>query len=132
MLKRPTFLLQNHAMRANKMLFVKGEKAVETWFVYILQCGDGTLYCGVTNNIARRILCHNRGRGARYTRGRTPVTLLGHASFLGRAEAQRVEYRIKQQPASRKVAFLASLGKEHFVGSDAASVPTEGLSWNLK
>lgn len=99
------------------------------WYVYLLQCVDGTLYCGVTTSILRRLKQHNRGRGARYTRGRAPITLLGHAPFLGRAEAQRVEYRIKQQPTSRKLALLASLGGDGFVAQDAASAPAEGISW---
>ncbi len=90
------------------------------WFVYLLQCADGTLYCGVTTNLERRIDQHNRGRGARYTRGRAPVTLLGHAPFLGRGEAQRVEYRIKQQATSHKLALLTSLGGDGFVAQDLA------------
>lgn len=89
--------------------------ADEEWVVYLLQCADGTLYCGVTNDLCRRIDQHHRGRGARYTRGRTPLILLGHAPFPGRGEAQRVEYRIKQQPADRKLAYLASLGGDGFV-----------------
>ncbi len=104
-----------------------GEKP-DIWYVYLLQCGDGTLYCGVTTNLCRRLDQHNRGRGARYTRGRAPMTLLGHAPFLGRAEAQRVEYRIKQQPTHRKLAFLASLGNGDFAVQELASAPAEGLS----
>lgn len=107
------------------------EKTVETWTVYLLQCADGTLYCGITNNLIRRIAQHNRGRGARYTRGRTPCILLGHALFPGKGEALRVEYRIKQQPVGRKLALLASLGKDSFSAANAASAPAEGITWNL-
>jgi putative endonuclease len=46
------------------------------WFVYIVQCSDNTLYTGISNNLERRLKQHNSGKGAKYTRGRTPVTLL--------------------------------------------------------
>src|SRR5207248_4947126 len=46
------------------------------WCVYLLRCADGTLYTGITNDLARRLAAHRAGRGARYTRGRSPLTLL--------------------------------------------------------
>ncbi|MFI3271507.1 MAG: GIY-YIG nuclease family protein [Pseudomonadota bacterium] len=108
---------------------IAASKSDKIWYVYLLLCADGTVYCGITTDITRRLGEHNRGRGARYTRGRAPIVLLGHAPFLGRGEAQRVEYRIKQQPTSRKLALLASLGGDGFVAHYAASAPAEGISW---
>jgi predicted GIY-YIG superfamily endonuclease len=46
------------------------------WCVYVLRCADGTLYCGITNDLDQRLAKHNRGTGARYTRGRLPVALV--------------------------------------------------------
>lgn len=85
------------------------------WVVYLLRCADGTLYCGVTTDLARRIAHHNKGTGARYTRSRTPVTLLAHAPFADRSAAQRVEYDIKRQPSGKKLAHLAHLAGDTFV-----------------
>lgn len=49
---------------------------MKNWFVYILQCNDGTLYIGCTDNLDKRVLTHNNGKGAKYTRGRLPVSLV--------------------------------------------------------
>ncbi|NJB69313.1 putative endonuclease [Desulfobaculum xiamenense] len=79
------------------------------WFVYLLRCADGTLYCGVTTDVSRRLGEHNAGTGARYTRGRGPITLEACAPFPDRATACRVEYAIKQRPATDKVASLEQM-----------------------
>ena len=47
-----------------------------SWWVYLLRCGDGTLYTGITDDLDRRLAAHNAGRGAKYTRSRRPVTLV--------------------------------------------------------
>jgi putative endonuclease len=51
------------------------DHAVGDWFVYIVECADRTFYTGITNNLERRVDEHNAGKGARYTRGRGPVSL---------------------------------------------------------
>lgn len=79
------------------------------WYVYLLRCADGSLYCGVTTDIQRRVEEHNAGTGAKYTRSRRPVTLAAHAAFPGRAAALKAEYAVKRQPAKRKIAYLAAL-----------------------
>jgi putative endonuclease len=72
------------------------EPALRSWWVYILECADGTLYTGCTTDVARRVHEHNHGaRGAKYTRSRRPVKLLGYRRYLGRSDAQRVEASIK-------------------------------------
>ncbi len=70
--------------------------------VYILECKDGSLYTGYTNDINRRLLAHQQGKGAKYTRGRTPVKLVYKEEHVTKSEALRAEYRIKQLKRSEK------------------------------
>ena len=78
-----------------------------TWFVYLVECADGTLYTGMALDPQRRVNQHNAGRGARYTRTRLPVNLVGSVAVEGRAEALRLERRIKGWSPQRKHAFFA-------------------------
>ncbi len=75
-----------------------------TWYVYLLQCSDDSLYCGVTTDLPRRLRQHNGELpgGARYTRARRPVGLLASAPFPDQAAACRAEYAIKQVPRAHK------------------------------
>ncbi len=73
------------------------------WFVYILLCADDTLYTGITNNLERRIEQHNEGKGAKYTRGRGPVTLVRSFECASKSEALKLEYKIKQLPREEKL-----------------------------
>ncbi len=66
------------------------------WTVYILRCGDDSLYTGIARDVARRIAAHNAGRGAAYTRSRRPVVLLYQEAARDRSAALRREYAIKQ------------------------------------
>ncbi len=67
----------------------------EGHYVYVLRCGDGSLYTGYTTDVSRRIGQHKRGEGAKYTRGRTPITLVHVESFDAKPAAMRREYEIK-------------------------------------
>ena len=67
-----------------------------SWRVYLLRCTDGSLYCGVTTKIERRLSEHNRGVGSRYTRTRLPVRLVWSSGELSKSEAFKEEYRIKR------------------------------------
>lgn len=78
------------------------------WHVYLLRCADGTLYCGITTDLERRVAEHNRGDGARYTRGRRPVELVYAETAADRSEAARREYEIKQMSRTQKEALFAS------------------------
>jgi len=78
-----------------------------TWFLYVLRCADGTLYTGVTTNLARRVAEHNSGRGARYTAGRRPVALIAAWRFPDRGAAQRAEARFRRLSRARKLALTA-------------------------
>lgn len=76
---------------------------VSCWYVYLLQCSDGTLYTGITNDLDARIAAHNSGKGAKYTRGRTPVVLLGSFTFETRSEALKAEYAFKKLSREQKL-----------------------------
>ncbi len=76
------------------------------WHVYLLQCHDNTLYCGITNNISRRVQQHNAGTAAKYTRGRGPVRLLTSVVFPDKSSALRAELLVKQQKKQHKETFL--------------------------
>ncbi len=73
------------------------------WVVYLLECSDGTLYCGITNDLDKRIKVHNEGRGAKYTQGRLPVTLVKSFACINKSEALKLEYKIKQLPREKKL-----------------------------
>ena len=66
-----------------------------SWWVYIVRCRDGTLYTGVTTDLARRQRQHDAGTAARYTRGRRPTTLVYHEPCTGRGAALRREAAVK-------------------------------------
>ncbi|MEX1298279.1 MAG: GIY-YIG nuclease family protein [Desulfotignum sp.] len=76
------------------------------WTVYILECADNSLYCGVTTDLDLRLKKHNQGTASRYTRSRRPVVLAAVRDNLDKSAAFKLEYRIKQLPASRKIAAL--------------------------
>lgn len=78
------------------------------YYTYIVQCGDGTLYTGYAANIRARIALHNSGRGAKYTRGRLPVTLRYAERFLSRSQAQTREAQIKQLSRVQKLHLIES------------------------
>lgn len=69
----------------------------KTWFLYIVQCSDRTLYTGITTDLERRVREHNSGdKGARYTRGRRPVVLVHCEKFSNRSDAAKREMKIKR------------------------------------
>jgi putative endonuclease len=76
------------------------------WSVYLLECADQSLYCGVTTDLEARLVKHNQGTASRYTRSRRPVTLAAVRENLEKSAAFKLEYQIKQLPAGRKVATL--------------------------
>lgn len=73
------------------------------YFIYIVRCRDGTLYTGYTNDIEERIRKHNRGEGAKFTRGRVPVELVYWEEFSTREEAMQREWAIKQLDRKKKL-----------------------------
>lgn len=81
-------------------------------YTYILECGDGSLYTGWTNDLVRRMKAHNAGRGAKYTRSRLPVRLLYFEEFASRQEALRREWQIKHTMTRAQKQALIDKKKE--------------------
>lgn len=84
-----------------------------SWFVYIIECRDKTLYTGVTNNLSRRIKAHNSGNGGRYTKYRWPVKLIHTEESTNKSEAQKREAFIKGLTREKKLAVIKSASKKN-------------------
>lgn len=86
--------------------------AEAVWHVYLLECADGTLYCGVTSNLERRLAQHNglKPGGARYTRGRRPVRLVASLACAQKGTALCLECAVKARPRNQKIYFLRNGG----------------------
>lgn len=78
----------------------------DSYFTYIVRCRDGVLYTGYTNDIKERINKHNRGEGAKFTRGRIPVELVYWEEFPSREEAMRREWAIKKLNREQKLTLV--------------------------
>lgn len=77
------------------------------WVCYLLRCADDTLYCGITNDLDKRLTTHNAGEGAKYTRGRTPVILVYQESCADKSTALKRELQIKRLPREAKLALFS-------------------------
>jgi len=73
------------------------------WNVYMVRCADGTLYTGVTKDVAARVAVHNSGKGAKYTRARLPVRLVHEEGGYARGEALSREWAIKRLSRGEKL-----------------------------
>jgi putative endonuclease len=73
-----------------------------SWVCYLLRCADDTLYCGITNDLEKRIAVHNAGEGAKYTRGRLPVSVVYHETCADKSAALKRELQIKKMSRSAK------------------------------
>lgn len=73
------------------------------WFLYIVECCDGSLYTGITNDITKRVQKHNDGKGASYTKTRRPVKLLYYESCANRSAALIRECAVKALPREKKL-----------------------------
>jgi putative endonuclease len=82
-----------------------------SWSVYLARCADESLYCGIAVDVGARIAAHDAGRGARYTRGRGPLTLIAVRRCREKGTALRIEHAIKQLPRARKLALAAAPGR---------------------
>lgn len=76
------------------------------WFVYILRCGDDTLYTGVTDDVQKRFAAHAAGKGAKYTRGRGPLTLVYTEEVLDKSAALKREIAIKRLTRAEKLKLI--------------------------
>ena len=75
-------------------------------YVYLLRCADDTLYCGWTTDLEHRVRVHNSGRGAKYTRSRTPVKLVYFEEFEDRQEALSREWHLKRLTREEKLLLI--------------------------
>lgn len=73
----------------------------------MLECGDGSLYTGWTNDLEKRLACHNAGKGGKYTASRLPVKMVYYETFETKQEAMRREYAIKQLSRKEKMSLIA-------------------------
>lgn len=108
------------------------------WFLYLLECADGSVYTGITTDVERRFEQHRTGTGARYTRSRAAVALVGSMPCADRSEASRLEAAVKRLRADRKrqlgqlmqtgdtasvIALLALPGKRADLTADPQPAP---------
>lgn len=111
-----------------------GDEVNDVWFVYLVRCADGTLYCGIAKDVAARIAQHDSGKGARYTRGRGPLALVAKRRCASKGEALRLELAVKALPREdkeklvsarrfRAIAQVAASG-ETTSGARAARMPS--------
>ncbi len=82
------------------------------WFVYLLRCCDNSLYCGITNDLKRRLRAHNSGSGAKYTRSRRPFRLVYYELKLTKSEALKREIQIKDMRKFEKEELIMNLPHE--------------------
>ena len=81
-------------------------------YTYMLECRDGSLYTGWTNNLEKRVACHNAGKGGKYTASRLPVNLVYYETFETKQEAMRREYAIKQLSRKEKIKLVSNQKSE--------------------
>ena len=77
-----------------------------SWFVYMLRCGDETLYTGITDDVQRRLAAHRAGKGAKYTRGRGPLEIVYQEELSDKSAALKREYAIKRLRREEKEQLL--------------------------
>ena len=75
----------------------------KVWFVYLLRCGDGSLYCGITDDVSRRLEAHAAGKGAKYTRGRGPLELVYTEACESHSDALKRKAAIKKLKRQEKL-----------------------------
>lgn len=76
-------------------------------YFYVLQCSDGSFYAGYTNHLDKRLKAHNSGKGAKYTRGRRPVSLIYSEQFVDKSSALKAEIQFKKLSRKQKLHFLS-------------------------
>jgi putative endonuclease len=83
------------------------------WYLYLIECVDGSIYTGIAVDVSARYAAHQKGTGARYTRAHRPEKLLTVVAFKSRSAASKAEYAVKQMTAREKRAFIrdVKLGK---------------------
>jgi len=91
----------------NEWSGVIGSPGLEYWYLYIIRCGDGSLYTGIARSVADRLNAHAAGRGARYTRGRGPLELCTQYRCCSMSDALKLEHAVKQLTREEKKLLTA-------------------------
>jgi predicted GIY-YIG superfamily endonuclease len=81
----------------------------DNWYVYLVECSDGSIYTGISNNVEARVKKHNSGKGAKYTKSRRPVYLKASCLYLNRSEASKAEYNFKRYTKDEKMNLILIL-----------------------
>lgn len=76
------------------------------WYLYILQCGDGSLYTGITTDVEKRLEAHRSGKGAKYTRGRSPLELKYREACGTHSDTLKRELEVKRLSREEKLALI--------------------------
>jgi len=97
----------------------------KSWVLYVLRCGDDTLYCGITNDLTKRLAMHHAGKGARYTRGRGPLVLLKSWPAANMSAALKAELAFKKLSRAAKEKKLKSRGRKDEVSRLLAGEQTK-------
>ena len=102
--------LERTNMETKYLRMIQGMKrgGRKEWTVYILRCGDGSLYTGIAKDVQARVKQHSEGRGATYTRTRLPVSLLYQQKGLTHSKALIREAQIKAMPRSQKEEIISN------------------------
>ena len=96
------------------------------WYIYVVECRDGSLYCGISKNVGARVSRHNTGKGAKYTASRLPVRLSSFASVSEcKSDALRAEHRFKKLNREKKLFYL-QLGLDSFLQEDVQVHTNDG------
>lgn len=82
-----------------------------TWYLYILRCGDNTLYTGITTDVEKRFEAHQSGKGAKYTRGRGPLELAYREECGTHSDALKREYEVKRLTREQKQKLISAYAK---------------------
>ncbi len=89
----------------------KDRKQKSQWYLYILKCGDGTFYTGITIDLSRRLAMHGNGTASRYTRSRLPVELIYREPCANRSTALKKEHAVKALTRRQKEDYISSHGR---------------------
>ena len=92
------------------------------WFLYVLWCSDGSLYTGITTDLEKRIMKHNTGKGAKYTRSRMPCSYAAYAYAGNKSSASKLECKFKKHNRKTKL-ILINTGLENFVKTFSDLLP---------
>ena len=95
-----------------------------SWWVYLLRCGDGTLYCGIAKDVEARLAQHREGNGARYTKGRGPLEVVFREGCESKSEALKREIRIKRMGREEKLKLTTEAADD----ADTADEKSESAS----